>query len=87
MSSGTEVAPAVRVVIVGDHELLRDALIDVLGAEPDLEVVAACADGQDAVDSVEQARPDVILVDLNMPVLDGVRATELITRRRRDNES
>lgn len=57
----------IRVMVVDDHAGLREFLIRSLAPEPDIEIVAVCADGQEAVDAVEQAAPEVILMDVSMP--------------------
>ena len=72
----------VRVMVVEDHDLMRDTLTDVLGAEPDIDVVAACASGDEAIDVVAAAAPDVIIMDLVMPGLDGADVTAAILTRR-----
>jgi DNA-binding NarL/FixJ family response regulator len=64
----------VRVMICDDEPSLRTLLRIALGLEPDLEVVAEAADGREAIDLAEQHRPDVILLDLAMPVMDGLEA-------------
>jgi DNA-binding NarL/FixJ family response regulator len=71
-----------RVLIADDHGVLRDGLGSVITAQPDLELVGAAADGAAAVDLCRATRPDVVLMDLEMPVLDGIEATRLICRER-----
>jgi DNA-binding NarL/FixJ family response regulator len=63
---------AVRVVVADDAAQLREILVDALGREPDLLVVGQAADGQEALDAVREHQPDVLLLDLSMPVLDGL---------------
>lgn len=71
----------VRVVIVDDDQLVRMALRLVIDGEPDLTVVAEAADGNAAITVVDEQRPDVVLMDVRMPGLDGLDATrELLTR-------
>ena len=65
----------VRVLLVDDEQLVRTGLRMILGVEPDLEVVGEAADGAQAVDAVASLDPDVVLLDLRMPVLDGIAAT------------
>jgi DNA-binding NarL/FixJ family response regulator len=65
----------VRVLIVDDHPVVREGLRAVLSAEPDLLVVGDCASGDDAVRLAGELRPDVVLMDLRLPGLDGVEAT------------
>ena len=68
----------IRVLIVDDHQLVRAGLSTLLRAADDIEVVGEAADGQQAIDAARAVRPDVTLMDLSMPVLDGVAATRLL---------
>jgi DNA-binding NarL/FixJ family response regulator len=68
----------VRVVVVDDHELLRAGLVTVLGSGPDIEVVAEAADGPSAVRLAMDHRPDIVLMDVEMPGGDGISATRQI---------
>ena len=65
----------IRVLVVDDQALFREALVALLSAQVGIEVVGEAADGQQAVEAVGRLRPDVVLMDLRMPVLDGVGAT------------
>ncbi|MEU5976699.1 response regulator transcription factor [Streptomyces sp. NPDC047315] len=67
-----------RVVIADDERMVRTALRVILEAEPDLEVIGEARTGEEAVSVVCELRPDVVLMDVRMPELDGIRATERI---------
>ncbi|GAA2991144.1 two component transcriptional regulator, LuxR family [Actinokineospora diospyrosa] len=69
----------IRVVLVDDQELMRVGFRMVLGAQDDMEVVGEAGNGRDAIKLAEDLRPDVVLMDVRMPVLDGVEATKAIT--------
>lgn len=62
-------------MVADDQDLVRAGLVMILGAQPDLEVVGEAADGQEALDVATRLRPDVLLVDIRMPGLDGVEVT------------
>ena len=68
----------VRVLIADDQELVRTGFRKILESEPDLEVVAEAADGGEAVEAVLLHRPDVVLMDVRMPRLDGIEATRKV---------
>jgi len=69
----------IRVLLVDDQELMRMGFRMVLGAQPDIDVVGEAGDGRRAVELADELRPDVVLMDVRMPVLDGVEATRQIT--------
>ena len=69
---------SIGVLIVDDQPLLRTGFRMILEAEPDIEVVGEAADGRAAVEAARQLRPDVVLMDIRMPVMDGVEATRLL---------
>jgi len=71
-------ADALRVVLVDDEELVRSGLRLLLSNAPDIEVVAEASNGRDAVATVLDAQPDVVLMDIRMPVMDGIAAVEKI---------
>ena len=71
-----------RVVIVDDHPMVAEGIEAILETYDDIEVVGTLPNGQDAIDRVEDLRPDVMLLDLNMPGVNGLSATEIILERR-----
>lgn len=75
----------IRILIVDDHTVVRDGLNALISAEPGMQVVGSAADGKEAIELVEALQPDVILLDLVMPNMDGVQATleikKIILRR------
>jgi len=70
--------PRIRVVLVDDHAVVRSGLAQLLGGADDIEVVGQAGDGVEAVQVVRAARPDVVVMDLQMPRMDGVEATKVI---------
>ena len=69
-------ATKIRVLVADDHPMLREGLVAVLSTQPDFEVVGEAADGSEVVQLAERLEPDVILLDLEMPKVDGVAALE-----------
>jgi len=79
---GYEMTPArLRVVIVDDEELARQVLRDHLASHPEIEIVAECADGFEAVKAIGETSPDLVFLDVRMPKLDGFEVLELIDPR------
>ncbi|QZA32854.1 response regulator transcription factor [Hydrogenibacillus sp. N12] len=74
----------IRLLIADDHTLFREGLKRILEMEEDLEIVGEAGDGEEALRLVEALRPDVILMDINMPNLNGVEATRVIHERHPD---
>jgi DNA-binding NarL/FixJ family response regulator len=68
-----------RVAVVDDQALVRTGFSLILGSEPDIEVVCEASNGREAVELCRRSRPDVVLMDIRMPDLDGIEATRLIT--------
>src|SRR5690606_30099502 len=69
------VSDPLRVLVCDDQMLIRTGLVTIIDAQPDLEVAGECGDGRAAVELAERLRPDVIVMDVRMPVLDGIEAT------------
>jgi DNA-binding NarL/FixJ family response regulator len=68
----------IRVLVCDDQALIRTGFTTIIDAQPDLEVVGECGDGRAAVDLASTVRPDVVVMDVRMPVLDGIQATRLL---------
>jgi DNA-binding NarL/FixJ family response regulator len=76
-------APAIRVVVADDQELVRGGFAMILDAQPDIEVVAEADDGAEAVAAVRAHDPDVLLLDIRMPRMDGIEAARVVCAQSR----
>jgi len=74
----------IRVLVADDHFIVRIGLLSVINTEPDMHVVGEAADGSQAVEVFVKSNPDVVLMDLRMPLKDGIEATKEIRSRRPD---
>jgi two-component system, NarL family, response regulator DegU len=77
---GVVTTKSIRVVVADDHDLFREGLRQLLETVPMIEIVGEACDGQEAIQLVAANEPDVVLMDINMPRMDGIRATEYIVK-------
>jgi DNA-binding NarL/FixJ family response regulator len=70
--------PPITILVADDHPIVRDGLVAILSTQTDLEVVGEAGDGREVVQEYQRLRPDVVLLDLEMPVMDGLAALEAL---------
>ena len=78
---------AIRILVVDDHSVVRQGLKMFLGLDPELEVIGEAVDGADGVKKAKSCKPDVVLMDLLMPVMDGITAIGILRRELPDDGS
>ena len=71
----------IRILLADDHAILRAGLVRLLGEEKDIEVVGEAENGREAVQKVQELHPDIVLMDIGMPVMNGMEATKQIKKR------
>ena len=71
-----------RIVVADDHQVVRDGFAELLNTQPDFTVIATASDGAEAVRICDELHPDVVLMDVRMPGMDGIEATRQIAPRR-----
>ena len=69
----------VRIVVADDHPIVRDGFAELLNTQPDFDVVGVAANGAEAVSIATESKPDVVIMDVRMPVMDGIEATRRLT--------
>jgi two-component system nitrate/nitrite response regulator NarL len=77
-----EFMSTIRVLIADDHALVRESVRAILANEGDIEIVATAGNGQEAIELTESYQPDVVVMDISMPKMDGIHATEIIRSNR-----
>ena len=72
---------AIKVLIADDHQLFREGLVNLISSAPDIEVIAEAKDGKEATEKTKQLKPDVVLIDIGMPEMNGIEATRLLKKQ------
>ena len=78
----SDTLPTLRLVVADDQDLVREGLVVLLGSQPDFEIVAQAADGAQALTAIRRTTPDVAVMDIRMPAIDGIEATRRIVAER-----
>jgi len=71
----------IRILVADDHALLRDGIRSLLSAYDDMDVIGEALDGKDAIEKAKELAPDLVIMDIAMPVMDGMQATRHITKQ------
>jgi len=79
-----ETMPAFRILLADDHDLIRQVLANLVDSQPDMEVVGQAGDGLEALSLARDLRPDLIVMDISMPICNGLEATKLIRKQMPD---
>jgi NarL family two-component system response regulator LiaR len=74
----------IRIMLVDSHEIVRNGVANLIRREPDFQIAGEASDGESAVDLAREIRPDAILMDINLPVMDGIQATRIICDELKD---
>ena len=74
-------AAPIRIIVVDDSPLYRRTICDIIEKQPNLQIVAEAGDGAYAIQAIKEHRPDVVLMDITLPVMDGLEATRIITSK------
>jgi DNA-binding NarL/FixJ family response regulator len=69
---------AIRILITDDHQLFREGIANLLAASPQIEIVGQAENGQEAIDKARKLKPDIVMMDLSLPVINGVDATRIL---------
>jgi DNA-binding NarL/FixJ family response regulator len=72
---------AIKVLIADDHQLFREGLVNLISSAPDIEVIAEAKDGKEATEKTKQLKPDVVLIDIGMPEMNGIEATRILKKQ------
>lgn len=72
---------AIKVLIADDHQLFREGLMNLISSAPDIEVIGEAKDGKEATEKVKTLNPDVVLIDIGMPLMNGIEATRIIKKQ------
>lgn len=81
MEVASDMTQKLRILLADDHETVREGLRMILNAQPDMQVVATAGDGREAITQAERVTPDVVIMDISMPGLNGLAATMQLTER------
>jgi len=69
---------SIKILITDDHQLFREGIVNLLSASPQIEIVGQAENGQEAIEKAKILKPDIVIMDLNLPVLNGVEATRIL---------
>ncbi|MFW5755754.1 MAG: response regulator [Tangfeifania sp.] len=72
---------AIKVLIADDHQLFREGLVNLISSAPDIEVIAEAKDGKEATEKTKELNPDVVLIDIGMPEMNGIEATRILKKQ------
>lgn len=72
---------AIKVLIADDHQLFREGLVNLISSAPDIEVIGEAKDGKEATEKNKELKPDVVLIDIGMPEMNGIEATRILKKQ------